>query len=284
MPRPYHERLNFENKLPLRLIDHGTGGPKSALPHWHQAVELGYVYKGHPGTVHIGGTTFHMRPQHLYVVNSEVVHSYEVILDEQDQVVTFLIPAAWLRTVVNQTKLPIWGPLDLDLKTTQYRDLYQVIQRLAMSVRDAVNTQAAYLIKLGSSYQLIGELMKQLTVQGESTNAQQPLPQPLRQAVNELQENYAKPVAIAELAASLNYSSVYFSRYFKRYLGISPKAYLSQVRLQRAAELLITTSDSIQTIALKTGFRTTKNFFVTFKDWFKMTPKSYRQRYAARQL
>ena len=55
MPRPYHERLNFKMALPLRVISHGTVGLKLVLPHWHQAVELAFAYKGQPGTVHIGG-------------------------------------------------------------------------------------------------------------------------------------------------------------------------------------------------------------------------------------
>lgn len=66
-------------------------------------------------------------------------------------------------------------------------------------------------------------------------------------------------------------------------MGISPKAYLGQIRLERAAELLMTSDESIQNIAMKTGFRTEKNFFVTFKQRFQMTPKTYRERYAAQR-
>lgn len=110
MPRPYHERLNFTMQLPLRVISHGTGGPKLVLPHWHQAVELAYPYCGHPGTVHIGSSTFEMAAGHIYVINSEVVHSYETMLDEDNQIMTLLMPAAWLRNVVDNEQLPIWGP------------------------------------------------------------------------------------------------------------------------------------------------------------------------------
>ncbi|MCW3779363.1 helix-turn-helix domain-containing protein [Levilactobacillus namurensis] len=129
----------------------------------------------------------------------------------------------------------------------------------------------------------MGELLQRLTVKGELDNDQLPLPQPLRKAVNLIQEHYAEPVSIAALAAELNYSSVYFSRYFKAYLGVSPKVYLGQIRLERSTALLLSTQDSIQEIARKTGFRTEKNFFVTFKQHYQMTPKTYRETYAARQ-
>lgn len=85
------------------------------------------------------------------------------------------------------------------------------------------------------------------------------------------------------MAEQLNYSSVYFSRYFKEYMGVSPKVYLGQIRLERATQLLMTSQESIQSIAMKTGFRTEKNFFVTFKQRYQMTPKTYREKYAAEQ-
>lgn len=283
MPRPYHERLNFERELPVRLILHGTGGPKNALPHWHQAVELSYIYRGTPGTVHIGSSSFTMQAQHLYVINSEVVHSYESVLDENNQVVTLLLPAGWLKTLVGSEQLPVWGPLDLDLHAAPYHDLHAAIQTLVAGTQHPSGKRSAYLINLSAEYRLVGELIKHLTVTGQIVNDQRPLPHSLRQAVNEIQRHYAQPVSIAKLAEELNYSSVYFSRYFKSYLGVSPKAYLGQVRLERATELLMTSQASIQEIARQTGFRTEKNFFVTFKQRFQMTPKTYRERYAVRQ-
>ncbi|MCH4124345.1 MAG: AraC family transcriptional regulator [Levilactobacillus sp.] len=283
MPRPYHERLNFTMTLPLRVISHGTCGPKMVLPHWHQAIELAYAYKGHPGTVHIGGSTYHMEEEHLYVVNSEVVHSYETFLDETNQIITLLLPQAWLFQVVAAKQLPFWGPLDLDLRSAPYLDLARSVHTLATNALTEPDDRADYLASLGAEYQLVGELLKRLTVNGQVSSDQLPLPQPLRQAVTEIQDNYGQPVSIADMAERLNYSSVYFSRYFKEYMGISPKAYLGQIRLERATQLLMTSKTSIQEIALQTGFRTEKNFFVTFKRHYQMTPKTYREKYAAEQ-
>lgn len=283
MPRPYHERLDFTMTLPLKVISHGTVGPKIVLPHWHQAIELAYAYKGHPGTVHIGGSTFKMAEEHLYVVNSEVVHSYETFLDEADQIITLLLPQAWLFQVVAAKKLPFWGPLDLDLRAEPYQELARSVHTLATNALTEPEARADYLASLGAEYQLVGELLKHLTVTGQVNTDQLPLPRPLRQAVAEIQENYSQPVSIAKMAEQLNYSSVYFSRYFKEYMGISPKAYLGQIRLERATQLLMTSKESIQGIAMKTGFRTEKNFFVTFKRHYQMTPKTYREKYAAEQ-
>ncbi|WP_395425078.1 AraC family transcriptional regulator [Levilactobacillus sp. FUA 3915] len=283
MPRPYHERLDFTTVLPLRVISHGTGGPKMVLPHWHQAVELAYAYRGHPGTVHIGSSSYELTEEHLYVVNSEVVHSYETFLDEDNQIITLLLPQAWLRNVVANEQLPIWGPLDLDLRADPYQELARSVHTLATNAVMEPDERADYLASLGAEYQLVGQLLKHLTVNGQVNSDQLPLPDPLRQAVTEIQNNYGEAVSIAKMAEQLNYSSVYFSRYFKEYMGVSPKVYLGQIRLERATQLLMTSQESIQSIAMKTGFRTEKNFFVTFKQRYQMTPKTYREKYAAEQ-
>lgn len=209
------------------------------------AVELAYAYRGQPGTVHIGRSTYHMLADHLYVINSEVVHIYETFLDEDNQIVTLLLPASWLRNAVADEQLPVWGPLDLDLQSAVYQPLAKAVQTLVAGVITPSSARSAYLTSLGAEYQLVGQLLKHLTVNGQVTSDQLPLPAPLRQAVTELQENYAQPVSIANLAEQLNYSSVYFSRYFKDYMGISPKAYLGQIRLERATSLLMTSQDSI---------------------------------------
>ena len=71
-----------------------------------------------------------MLAEHLYVINSEVVHSYET-LGVDNQVMTLLLPAAWLRNVVGNEQLPIWGPLDLDLSQDAYRELGRAVRTLA---------------------------------------------------------------------------------------------------------------------------------------------------------
>ena len=59
--------------------------------------------------------------------------------------------------------------------------------------------------------------------------------------------------------------------------GMSPSNYIKQIRMEVAARLLRDTSYSIQDIAFKTGFSTTKYFNKVFKEHFGMSPKEYRE-------
>ena len=99
-------------------------------------------------------------------------------------------------------------------------------------------------------------------------------------ALKVMQESYAQPLSIDELAKQLYISPQYFSRLFKRFIGQSPYQYLVDWRLRRAKELLINqTSLSIQAIAIHVGFDSTSQFIEMFKKKNQLTPRAFRKLY-----
>lgn len=96
------------------------------------------------------------------------------------------------------------------------------------------------------------------------------------QAIDYMEKNYQKPLTLTVLAnvVSLNYT--YFSNIFKARTGVSVTAYLQNIRMQRAKELLISTSDRIREVAHKAGFSDERYFEKLFKRNEGMTPTEYR--------
>ena len=78
------------------------------------------------------------------------------------------------------------------------------------------------------------------------------------------------------IATTFNYNSGYLSQMMKDYTGKSLHQYLISYRLKIAKEKLITTDDSINIIAWKSGFQSTAYFIKMFKEQTGMTPKQYR--------
>ncbi|MBA1435244.1 helix-turn-helix domain-containing protein, partial [Bombilactobacillus bombi] len=101
------------------------------------------------------------------------------------------------------------------------------------------------------------------------------IPTDIKQILNYFNRYYNESLQIKDVASTFNFSSEYFSRYFKKYVGISPKKFLMQLRLSKAAELLRNSDYSIDEIIKQTGFLH-KNFYVAFKKYYKMTPMKYR--------
>lgn len=71
----------------------------------------------------------------------------------------------------------------------------------------------------------------------------------------------------------------YISNVFKRYNGQNIKDYISEIRLEKAKELLCTTTMPIKEIALTVGYSGEISIIRLFKKYENTTPGEYRNRY-----
>ena len=99
-----------------------------------------------------------------------------------------------------------------------------------------------------------------------------------REAEQYIAGNYAEPISIDAVAEHFHLSRQYFSKLFRRVTGRSPHAYLTEVRIRRAQELLALPDLSIQDVATNVGFSDPYYFSRCFRKHTKMTPSAYRQR------
>lgn len=91
-----------------------------------------------------------------------------------------------------------------------------------------------------------------------------------------IQENYARPITVKEIAEICFYSESHFMKFFKDCMGVSFTRYLNDYRLQIAAQLLKETEDNILEIAIATGFENLSYFNRAFKKKYGLTPGGYR--------
>ncbi len=89
---------------------------------------------------------------------------------------------------------------------------------------------------------------------------------------------FNKPLEVSDLAEMAGLSEKYFSHQFKDMLGISPKQYIMQCRMTFASDKLINSSDSIESIALDTGYASIYSFSKAFKKYYGESPAEYRNR------
>ncbi len=95
-----------------------------------------------------------------------------------------------------------------------------------------------------------------------------------RVLIREQINDNVSPEAIAKDLA-MTYS--WFRRLFKQYTGLAPAQYIAQLRLQRAKELLSTTSKSVKEIAVEMNYESVDYFSTQFRRQTKMTPTQYRR-------
>jgi len=93
-----------------------------------------------------------------------------------------------------------------------------------------------------------------------------------------IQGNFQNADLTNEVIAELfSYHPYYLSQLFKQCTGKSLHQYLIQYRLNIAQKSLITTNDSIQDVAWKSGFRSTAYFIKMFREFTGTTPGAFRK-------
>ena len=95
-----------------------------------------------------------------------------------------------------------------------------------------------------------------------------------------LRQRLAQPISVTEMAAHMAMSERNFSRTFQQTLGLAPKVWLQQERLQCARELLETSDRSLDVIAQQCGFASTETFRSAFRTLMQISPSAYREQFS----
>ena len=92
-----------------------------------------------------------------------------------------------------------------------------------------------------------------------------------------LQEHLAEEVSLSVLAEEFHLSAQYISQLFKNEIGVGFLAYLTNIRMERAKQLLLSTSLSIAEVSEQSGYGDYRVFTKVFKKSEGVTPSQYRR-------
>ena len=101
--------------------------------------------------------------------------------------------------------------------------------------------------------------------------------QVIQQAKQYIMDNYQNPdLSVEMICRHLHMSPAYFSTMFKKETGQAYIAYLTEIRLNKAVELLNKTDDKTYVIASKVGYQEQNYFSYVFKKKFGVSPTKFR--------
>ena len=99
----------------------------------------------------------------------------------------------------------------------------------------------------------------------------------LEPALRLIEQDFAQPLVLEDLAATTGLSAKYFCNHFSDVMGIGPVAYLAQRRLEYAAWLLLADDSRIREIAAAVGYADPYHFSRAFKRHHGRSPRAWRQ-------
>lgn len=100
---------------------------------------------------------------------------------------------------------------------------------------------------------------------------------PIREAKRYIAEHYMEQIKLEDIAQKVFLHPAYLSSVFKRSTGMNFKDYLANYRIEKAKELLVTTNDRINEIALKVGYLEPHSFSKRFLIQVGIKPTEYRK-------
>ena len=144
----------------------------------------------------------------------------------------------------------------------------------AMMAHNTCTADHEYL-REGLLYQFLSVLAEELGAPAASGEGEQNLY--VQKAVEFIQNNYADPIGVSDIAAFVCINRSYLYTLFRRALRLSPSEYLANYRLERAAELLTVRELSVASVARSCGYPDALVFSKNFRKKTGMSPSAYRK-------
>jgi AraC-like DNA-binding protein len=99
----------------------------------------------------------------------------------------------------------------------------------------------------------------------------------IERAMDRMRETLTSPLSLEQYAREAGYSVPRYCHWFKHFTGVSPMAFLTELRIQSACEYLDTTSLAIKEIAAILGYEDPYYFSRAFTKCTGQSPMKYRE-------
>ncbi|QIL74858.1 AraC family transcriptional regulator [Hymenobacter sp. HDW8] len=278
-------KLQFETIQPLAgssfTLLHTTNveGSQHVLWHYHPEYELVYIPYGR-GRRHIGQHHSQYEDGELVFIGPHVPHlSFSYGRQNPYEQIVLQLPADWLATAFGQ--LPELEPIKQLFHRAQQGLSFgaQTRARVAPLLQQML-TQPAF-PRLLSVLQLFQHLtqapdVEVLHADRGGLGQQGKEKDRLSFIYRYVQEHYAEPIEVSEVAELAHLTVPAFCRYFKKMTGQTLTAFVQDYRISQAC-LLLLEDRPITEVSFASGFNNLSHFNKTFRRLIGQSPTAYRQ-------
>lgn len=254
--------------------------------HWHRESEIIYLEKGY-FSLTLGMKKISIKAPALLFIPAEEIHSILLEEGQKEKAVVFDLEMLSFEKY-DGIQYRVISPLiekkiGLPLLVTPEEKAWTELEQLFLDIYEhgQKKTLGAYLKVKSRFYALLAVLFEndllehiESVKKGDAQRIKI-----MKQVLTFLHENYSIQLRVEKIAAIAGMNPQYFCRYFKKITGKTVMEYVNEVRIDRACQDLVQTSDKIIEIAMKNGYDNVGYFIRRFQQSRQMTPSEYRKQY-----
>lgn len=266
-----HEIIDFGESVPVKCFIHQLG---HSAQHWHNSLELLFVLSGSVSII-VSGRHYRLHRNDVILINSNDPH--ELTAEN------CILAAVQIKLSLFDDKLIRNTKLYFDCNSiTRPNDpgIPRIKRIVAQFVKNYAMADESRLFRAKSlSYALLAELVASFHVEKSEAERHQVQYhyERIARIVSYINEHLNENITLQMLAEQEYLSVPYLSKFFVRMMGMNFTVYLNQLRLDRAVNDLLSTSDTIEDIADRSGFANPQAFVQLFKKKYGMLPSQYRR-------
>lgn len=252
--------------------------------HWHNEMELIVIQKG-SGIISVDFITHEVKAGDIAFVLPGQLHSIKQKKEARMEYENILFQPSMLLCgepdlCGTDFILPLMeNPATIQTFLTPDAPAYESLSGCIRKIDNLCDSRPKgyQLAVKGWLFQLMFYLVSNQQTLKQPSQSHQKHMDKLKTILKYVEKHYNEPLSIEDMANLIHYSKSHFMKFFKTHMNMGFTQYLNHYRMSMAAKLLVSTDDSILSIAVSSGFDNLSYFNRLFKREFHMTPREYRR-------
>ena len=254
--------------------------------HRHEFWEVVIVTQG-SGTMLFESRTLSIRVGDVFVIARDQIHAFEqthsldlvnIVFDPDYIGSVHPLLEDWMSLHALFAVGPRWKPGEvpgecLHLGSTEYVRCLDLVHRMEAELE---NQGEEARVAAFAYFLLLITMLRRHCKPWAPAGSAAPVAR-INRAVQYIEKNFAERITLDELAASCHVSRRHFFRLFEQAVGVAPMEYIKKVRLQKAAEMLLTSDANVTEVAFACGFNDSNYFSTLYHKEFSVSPSRFKR-------
>lgn len=232
---------------------------------------LHYVHSGE-GIFMSDQKKYHLKEGDFFLIEPDKVISYEASQVDPWAFYWIGFRGDLIKNYLNRSRISVSNPIFNITQAVQVKDLLSEVIEIALIKEDDDLLLNAKLLEILHYLSVLFPAHDKKSSTGQKNSL-------FTYALQYIRNNFESNIEISEVADSLSIDRTYLHRLFKQELDMSPKEYLTEIRIRKAKELLTSTDYPIMIIAQSVGYDDAQQFARIFKKNLQLTPSQYRKKF-----